>query len=282
MTGSTILTEIVDGYSEIEVQGRTLFFKHPSLADRFRLSKIEKKLKKRAEIAGLKTRKEILEDAKTKGVWTDLDEDSLESLDWLIKSRKKAKDSLSDPSERNNLEELIKRDEGELQSLFKKRERICDASLEDFVAVKTPLFLCQTEIFEDETFKTPIDSDTAKASINSYLDKWTELSNRENLLREVYSPMFFDLMFIYGNLDSIFNKNVYEFTFFQKELLGYARILHSKLTRISNIPDGVRKDPLKLYLYEEKMTEKEVETNLRKTVESKGGLKNMRPEDKIT
>ena len=102
------------------------------------------------------------------------------------------------------------------------------------------------------------------------------------MLKAAYSTSFFDLFFIYDSLDKIFNKNIYELSIFQKELLGYGKVLYSKMTKIANIPESVKNDPLKLYFYEEKMTEKENETNLRKYIESKGGPDNMTVEDKLT
>lgn len=280
MTPSEVLEEIVQGFSEI---APGVYFKHPSIKDRLVLSKLEKTLFQRAKDLGLLTKEEALKKAFEKGWWTQELEAELEQSSWYLPKLKKSLEKASEFSLKRELESKIKDESAKLDSLVKRKRDSQGICAEDYVATRIPSMLCEKELFEDLTFSSKVDSEKIKGVVSLYLQKNSDLLERELLLKAVFSPNFFDLFFIYEKSDNIFGKNIYDLTVFQKELLGYGRVLYSKLTRIFNIPESIKNDPIKLYSYEEKDGKKEeVETNVRKMVEEKGGIENLRPEDKLT
>lgn len=284
MSHSEVLAEIVQGFSVIEINNQSFFFKHPSIADRLIVSQFEKDLNIRARQIGLKTKEENIKCAILAGYWSDELEKEVEVLKWSIDKKKNSIKTLSEPSLKNSLEDSIRRDSDELFALEERRRRLQGISVEDYVSVKLPFFLCSQEVYQDPKFEHKTSELDVKSLVEPYIRKNADLTNRNTLLGAVYSPNFFDLFFIYDSLDKIFDKNIYQLSIFQRELMGYGKVLHSKLTKIMNIPEAVKNDPLRLYFYEEKDGKKEeIPTNIRKFAESiDGGIENIKPEDKIT
>lgn len=282
MSEPNILGEIIRGYSKLSSKGRTFFFKHPSVSDRLNIGEYESYLKERGREIGLLDKDQLLSRALSLGAWTKDYDDSLNSIQWTVDKKRESIKTLSDPSLKSSMQLSLERDEKELDELLNKKHKIQSPSLEDYVSLKLPYLLNRREVFFNENMTEQIDEETSKEIISLYAEKNSELLNRKNLLISAYSPNFFDLFFIYTSVDNIFNRNIYNLSIFQKELLAYGRILHSKLTNIQKIPDAVKNDPLKLYLFEEKMTQKENETNVRKMVDGWGGVDNIKPEDKLT
>ena len=282
MSEPNILGEIIRGYSKLSSKGRTFFFLHLSVSDRLNIGEYESYLKERGREIGLLDKDQLLSRALSLGAWTKDYDDSLNSIQWTVDKKRDSIKTLSDPSLKSSMQSSLERDEKELDELLNKKHKIQSPSLEDYVSLKLPYLLNRREVFFNENMTEQIDEETSKEIISLYAEKNSELLNRKNLLISAYSPNFFDLFFIYTSVDNIFNRNIYNLSIFQKELLAYGRILHSKLTNIQKIPDAVKNDPLKLYLFEEKMTQKENETNVRKMVDGWGGVDNIKPEDKLT
>lgn len=281
MTPQEVLEEIVQGFSEIS---DGVYFKHPSLASRLALSKIESDIEKRGRELGLLNKEESLAVAIKKGLWGEDLEEEISQSSWYLERLKRNLSKVSDFSLKKELESSIEREKQRVSELSKRKREIQGICLEEYVATKLPATLSVRELFTNRGLSDPIDESKAKNTLFSYLERNSNLLDRDLLLRAAYLPSFFDLFFIYESIDNIFAKSIYELTIFQKELLGYGRVLHSKLTRISNIPEVVKNDPIKLYSFEEKDANKkeEVETNVRKLMEEKGGVENLKPEDKLT
>jgi hypothetical protein len=275
-----ILSEIIQGYSKI---GDSFFFKHPTVADRLNVSYFEEELESQARSLGFYTKEENVAKAILAGRWSEDKDEEIKVLKWDIDAKKRNLPKLQDPSLKAELESKIQKDIQALSDLQKERRTFEGISLEDYVFSKLPMKLCSREVFEDSSFSTPISHENIKIISKEYLEKNSELTKRDSLLKAVFIPSFFDLFFIFDSIDRILGKNIFEMTCFQKELMGYGKVLHSKLTRMLDIPEKVKNDPISLYLYEEKKDKKEVvETNIRKDVERIGGLDNLKPEHKLT
>ncbi len=280
MSEQKILSEIIQGHSKI---GDSFFFKHPSVADRLNISCFENELEEKARSLNYYTREENIARAILAGRWSEEKEEEIKLLKWDIDAKKRNLPRLQDPSLKAELESKIQNDIDSLVALQKERRLFEGVSLEDYVYSRLPIKLCSREVFEDPLFSIPIKYERLNFISKDYLTKNEELTQRDSLLKAVFLPSFFDLFFIYDSIDRILGKNIFEMTIFQKELMGYGKVLHSKLTRMIDIPDKVKNDPIALYLYEDKKDKKEVvETNIRKDMERIGGVDNLKPEHKIT
>ena len=281
MKHDVLLAEIIQGYSLFD---NGLVFKHPSVSERLNLPNLEKGSYEKGRELGFITKEENVKLSISIGRWSIEKDQEIKDLEWSVSAFKRQLGKLQDPSLKLEIEDKIKRDKQSLDALLLERKTCEGVSLEDYVSSKMPITLCQLEVFEDLSFSKPIDRELARKITSQYLKKNSELLDRDQLLKAVFISSFFDLFFIYDSLYNIFSKSIYELTVFQRELLGYGRVLHSKLTKMADIPDSVKNDPVKLYLHKEKGLEKTevVETKVRDLVESAGGLDNIKAEDKLT
>lgn len=280
MSEQSILSEIIQGYSKI---GDSFFFKHPTVAERLDIACFEEELTKRGREIGLKTKDENIAIAIAEGKWSEDKEEEIKILNWEIKKFKNQVEKLQDPSIKAEFQDKLNKSISALEAIQKERRLYEGVYLEAYVFSRMPSDLCAREVFEDSSFSKPISHEKVKLISQEYLDKNAKLTERDSLLKAVFTPSFFDLFFIYDSIDNILKRNIFELTTFQKDLIGYGKVLHSKLTRMLEIPDGIKNDPIKLYLYEDKKDKREeVETNIRKDIERIGGLENMKPEHKLT
>lgn len=283
MKAEEVLGEIIDGYSEFELNGSSFYFKHPSVSNRLGLESVKRSLVKRAKEIGLLTEEEMLQNAINSGKWSKDKDDEIDSLEWVIDSKRNQVKTMQDPSLKGELERSAKRDEEELFALINEKTSLCGLTLERYVSSKLPYLLCSQEVFKDAFFNQKIDESLVKNATTIYADKCGELSDKKTLIDAAFNHKFFDLFFIYENMDNIFGKSIYDLTVFQRDLLGYGKVLYSKLTQIADIPPAVKKNPHKLYVYEkDNKNANAKEYNIRETVKQKGGIDAMRPEDKLT
>ena len=89
MSASEILGEIIQGYSEIPLGDSVYFFKHPTVAQRLSISKIESKQSKRGESLGLIPKEDLVKRAIKMGKWSEDLEKETSDLKWLIEAEKR-------------------------------------------------------------------------------------------------------------------------------------------------------------------------------------------------
>lgn len=286
MSEDLLLFDILRGFSEINKDGKTFYLKHPTILDKLAEKNTFLFFQKRGRDSGLSSESELLDLAIKAGSWSNQNEELLKELEWLISKKEKVLETMRDPNMRESNKNSIKRDYERIADLKKEKADITKFSLENYVHTKIPLELCQRDVFIDPSFNERIKHEEARSLLEDYIMKYNELSDRDSLVRISYNNSFFDLIFIQSNNPlSIFGKNIYEITVFQKEILILGQILNSKLRNIPNIPDSVKKDAVKLYNYvEDKKEEKEHEEhNIRKEIQRHGSLEEaMKPENKIT
>lgn len=295
MSESKLLFDILRGYSEIECGGSLFYFKHPSIFEKVSEIEIESQLRVTGKNIGLLSSEELLNKAIESKVWTEDDEAELKELRRYIGRKRDSVKSLSDPNLIKVYQTQVENDENRIKELRAKKENISAFSLENFVRTKAPAESFKKYVFKDPSFKQSAEDDLCNDLIMSYITSYSELCNLDNMLKCSYNPLFFDLVFLQSSSDgsdllSIFKKDLYEITLFQKDLLIFAKILNSKIMNLSDIPNHIKEDPIKLYHYKppdednkkKRKHEDSEELNIRKEVEKYKGIENMKPEDKLT
>lgn len=282
---SLLLNEIVEGYSAILYgKDEVVYFRHPTLKESLIEEKSYKKFEERGKRAGLKSEQELLDIAIKYGKWSKDKEDETADLIWSNNRLRKTLESMVDPSQKRTLEEKIEKAQSRIEELKKERDLLVGASLEKFILVRSTLLFCKNRLFFDEDLTKAIDDKGIEKSIDAYNLKMGELLNRENLLRAVFSPQFFDLFLIYENApEMILGKNGVDLTLFQKDLIVYGTILYKRMTN-SNIPENVKNNPISLFKYKDNggKNKEEKESDPRGTAEKAGGVDKIKPEHKLT
>jgi len=280
-----ILSEIIQGYTPIEWEGITYYFKHPSVAKKLseepRIALVEKE----AEDLGILSESELLDSAIENNLWSEEKEEEIKVLKWEIGKKKAQK--FQDPHYIESNKASIKRSEDELNILIKERESFTNYSSEHYSMLYGPISFCKEDVYLDKGFLNNVDEKLGKDLFEPYISQYNRLYNQDSLLRAAYNHSFFDLIFLTseGSPMDIFGKTIYELTIFQKMLLIYGKVLNSKLKNYE-VPDKFKKDAISLYNYDPDKDKKEdgrkVKNFRKEMIENRGGLDNISAKDKIT
>ena len=283
MENRGILFEIINGVSILECEKRNFYFKHPSIYKKEGESTKYDEFEKVGKRRGLLSESELIADAiKNKG-WSEAEDKETKELIKWIAANESQKAKLSDPQMLEGLQKTIDGYEKELHLLQTKRHSIVSYSLENFIARKISLDVCGQDVYLDEKLTKQIKTSHLKECLVEYHLRYHLLSLPETVVKTAYEPNFFDLVILYDkDVSKVFDKNIYNLTVFQKDILSCAKTLLYKLQNIENIPPKVRKDPILLFTYNGKREKEGEDTNIREFVGARGGVEGMQPKDKVT
>lgn len=274
---SLVLLDILRGYSILKCDSQTYYFKHFLVCDNLKLDEFEFLSFQSAVKNGIKSEKDLITQAIHNGFWSNEKEEQIKNLKWLIEKSTNAYAKITDNIQKKAFENSLDSQKQQLSELLKQKSKITDISAETFASNKRIAHLLKSCIFYDESL-TKVINEEEIAKISSKIgDKISCFSNTNNLIRAAYHPSFFDLYCImYRNPYSIFEKNIFEISVWQKSLLVYASILLNKLKSMQ-IPDDIKVDAIKLYNFTEKTGETSkvsegVDDLRKKMIQNKGKL----------
>lgn len=136
-----IFSDISQGYSELIVDGASYFFKHPDQVENFSIYDRYSIILEFARTKGIETEQEAIITAIKGGWWDDKKEFHISSLKNLINSLKQTKERLLYPSQKDDIEKQIVRNEKILISYLKDRRDAIGYTAEQYAGDR----------FQDET-----------------------------------------------------------------------------------------------------------------------------------
>ena len=225
------------------------FFKHFRIEEMLELEEFEKEQLAVAKKSGIKTQTELLKDAKKYGSWTQKEEDKIESLNWTIKSSLKILDKMSDPMTKKTFQSQIDEQQQELNLLEEKKNQIASYSAEALAQQKRLSKMILNSLFYDKDFKDPIIEKDIQILGALIFSKFSELANKNNILKASYNTYFFEVFMSTANCLDLFKVKFMDLTIFQKNLISYSRALLNKIQN-TQIPEKINGDPVKMFNYE--------------------------------
>jgi hypothetical protein len=274
---SLILLDILRGASRITYRDKVLYLRHFLVYDELLLSEYEHQSFISAIKMGVKKEEDLLKNAIDKKFWSKEEEDTISNLEWVIDKSNQSLAKVSDWNLRKTLENSIKSDRDKLNSLQLKKRSIISHSAESFSLRKRNTKTLLDNLFVDEEMKTPINEDDLFDFMPAINDKVSQLTNEENMLKAAFSTSFFDLYCLNNtNPTTILNKDIYNITLWQKNLIFYASILLNKMKNM-DLPDSVKNDPVKIYKYQGQVEQKTGDNvvhgveDLKQKMKQKGG-----------
>lgn len=247
---SLILLDILRGFSKISYKDDYLYLKHFVVYDDLHLSEVEFQSFNSAIKMGVKKEEDLIKNAIEKKFWSKEEEETIKSLKWLIDKSNQSLSKVSDWNLRKSLQNSISSDQDKLEDLRKKKQSIISHSAESFATRKRNTKTLLDNVFVDEDMKIKIDEDDLFDVMPLINKKVSQFIDPENIVKAAFDPYFFDLYSLHeSNPMSLFNKDIYTITLWQKNLIVYASILFNKLKNM-DIPDSIREDPVKIYKYQ--------------------------------
>lgn len=275
LLASSVLLEVLRGYSVLECGNRDVFFKHFYYCDYLELDEYESKQLRIAKRSGIKTEEELIQNAISKNYWSNNLEEKIQSLQWMISKSEKASSKIKDNIQKAAFEKSIKKQRDELTELKNRRLAIVQYSAENCANSKRSSKLLKGSLFYDKEFSKPLAEEDLSLVIDDFKVKLSHLNSEDNLLRAAFESSFFDIFSMsYRDPLSIIKRDIFNITVLQKNLLAYANLLLNKLKNV-DMPDDVKQDPKKILEFSksEKDPEKTSEgvEDLREKMSKRGG-----------
>jgi len=249
---SLLLLDILRGYSKITHKYKNYYFKHFKIYDGLKLEEFELDCVYQAKKQGIKSEEQLLEQAIKRGNWSKQEEASMKDLKWMIEKSKKAASKIADNNTKKAFEDSIQKQVDELTELQTKKNQFILHSAENLAKRKRVNKEISLSLFYDEGMSEMISEEDLILlipEVNLLIDN---LSSSEKIIEVSYNPSFFDLYCLnYRQPSKVIDKNIYDITLWQKNLLSYASVLLNKLQNL-DIPDDIKDDALKLYNYTQK------------------------------
>lgn len=248
-----VLSEIIREYSIFEYKEKTVYIKHFRQFDQSELESHYDSVFNRAKKQGLPTEEETIEMLKTEGLWTEEDESEYLSQEKYLNNLKETKKNLIIPSQIEQIEKDIEESNKNFQKLLSKKNSLLSETCESYAKKKNNDYSLYLSFYKNEKctekFYTKEDFESvSKGELNDLLEKYvleTKHLSIDNIKYLAISGVFSMYYGLLGkeNLYTFFQKPVYEYTYYQLNLLNYARILNTIVENAENMPDSVKEHP---------------------------------------
>lgn len=250
------LSEIIDGYSCFEYQGSTVYIKHFGNKEQSDLEKQYQEVFDKAKKQGLQTEEEALEMLKEQDLWSEEEENKLIDQKKYIDNLKDTKEGLIIPSQIETIQKDIDEAESKYQEENFRRQSLLSETCEGYAKKKSNDYSLYLSFFNspDLSQKFLIQEDfdmLSKKELNELLEEYV-IATKHLSIRNIKYLAINNIFNIYynilgaKNIYKFFNKPIYECTFYQLNLLNYAKILNSIIENSEKMPDIVKKDPDKI------------------------------------
>jgi len=281
---NSALLDINRGYSVLNASGRDFYFRHFTLLDALQMDEEYDKALAHAQRSGIKSEKELIEQAIKRKSWSIQKEEEIKSLEWTIDKMILAEKKMSDAHMKKSALASIDAKRNAIKDIQEQRKKITSYSAENLSESRRIKYLVESTCFKDRGFSEPVDEDLFFEHSIACFSKIGEFNDKNFILNVAYNTAFFELFVLsYRQPEVLFKNAGLGLTVFQKNLLVYANSLLNKFKNVS-IPDNIAKDPVKILEYDEKdgktgKTSQGVD-DLKEKMKSRGGV--LKPEDFLT
>ena len=256
-----VLSEIIKGHSCLDHEGSLIYTKHFNQEDQASLDEHYQTVFDKAKKQGLPTEEETMELLRKEDLLTKVDESSYETQKKYIENLRDTKKNLIIPSQIENIEKDIREAEEEYNKLHSKKLSLLTQTCESYAKKKNndySLYLsfyrdpeCQQKYFSEEDF-----SFLSKEELNELLLKYVDCTKHLSIDNIKYLAInnIFNMYYNLLGKESIytfFNKPLYSHSYYQLNLLNYAKILNSIIEHSDKMPDSVKEHPDRIFDFAE-------------------------------
>ena len=256
----SIYSDIARGFTKKIIDGREYFFKHPTQAEHFEVYSRYNFILSDAKKRGLLTEDEKVKDAITNGWWTAEKENRFLQLRDAIKNLKKTKDNLLLPSQKDQIQQQIDRNNFILVTFIKERNEVVGYTAEKYsnerLYDETLLALTfKNREMTERVFSDPEEyyylSDDIVEKVRDAFHSNSDIFGG-NMVKYVAASIFFqNMLYVTQECDAFhfWGTPSSKCTKYQIDLLingkMYKQAVKSEAERGKSIPDDVMSDPVK-------------------------------------
>ena len=246
-----VFTDIVKGYSLAKYNSRSVYIKHLDTHDQVNLEDIKDSFYESAKKRGLPTEKEALNGLKEDRLWTDNDENFIETQTSYVENLIKGKQHLILKSQIDKQNDLIEEESRKLNEKTTQKAELLGNTCEKYSTQRINDHYIIESLFKDSKLNEKLYTEkeldelphrTLRELISIHNNSF-EMFSEENIQMLVlqdfyypYMPFSEDSMQFYGTPVCLLTHN-------QLQLLIYTRVFKNIFDRHDNIPEHIKKDP---------------------------------------
>lgn len=246
--------EIVRGFSFGQFQGGQIVFKHFGLLDSFGIDQVYDETFVYARQKGIKTEAEALEDAITCGAWKAEDEKYIVEKEYELKVKRESVAKMPLQSQVEQMLSDISGIETDIEIQKKIRKAALGKTAEEFASKRSNEIFIFKSCFLDEAFSRPafemddfenLPGRILEELVVEYNSKFGKLATK-GIKKAAISPSVLNLIALSKSPMEFYGKPLVTLTFYQVELLNYAKYYFSIFSNSDKVPEDCKLDPEKL------------------------------------
>lgn len=243
-----IFLRLIQGFSRSEFSGTPVFIKHTDINDMGYLRSMYDKYFNKAKKMGVMTEKELLDFLDKEKTWTKEEEKEASKKRKEIVNLKKTVSNLIIKSQRKSMEENIEKLEKRIKVVEEKRSHLIKNTAEEYAERKSNESFIAHCFFKDEeltekffTYEEFEELDRLELStLYDIYNKALSDFSTDNIRQISIEPFFTSILNLFGsNLSKFFNKNHFELSYYQINVLNYAKMFLN-IFKNKDIPEGIR------------------------------------------
>ena len=256
-----VFSDIKNSHSEVRLDNKVVYVKHFGSDDQGELECKYDAIYEKAKSNGLPTEKEAFDLLREQDLWTDEDESEYATNQKYIDGLEDTKKTLIIPSQINQVDEDLKEAREKQEAKEKQRQELLSETCESYARNKSNDYSIYLSYFSDKEcvknlFSIEEYEELSKQELTDWFLKYvkaTEHLSIENIKYLAISTSFSMYYNLLGGkqLYRFFNKPIYDYSFYQLNLLNYAKVLNSILENVEKIPEAIKRHPDDLIAYAE-------------------------------
>jgi hypothetical protein len=253
----SLIGEAFDGYTECDLEGKSVFLKHVSIKDQRYVHKYFEKYKKIALDRGLETQEQRLKYVLEEEIWEEKDDEEIYSLENQIENLKRTVKATFLPSQREKLQEDINSKRKELEILKIKRQDVIGKTAEDYATGRSGDELLRCLLYDSNELKNNFYTDEEFGDLETWevieIGKLQDNLNQrfaDSIIQEaVLRPFFSMYLSSCENISQFYGKPVIDLTIHQLKVTAYGRMFFNIFQNVPEIPENIKDDPQKLLAF---------------------------------
>ena len=248
--------DIIAGFTQTTIGEQAVYIRHFDLHTQTSIDQIYSEAFERAKAKGLMTEEDLLSYLEKEGVWSKEEEESLKEARKRLEGAHTNLAKASSPHMKKSFEHSIEKVQEEIREKENKKQSLIDNTCEQYAERRSSDHIVRvafykkdkkTLFYTDEDFEL-LEKQEVEGLIHIYNEASSHLST-ENIKSISVSDFFGSFYSIVEERPSdFFRRPIHELTFFQINLLSYARVMGSILKNLDP-PDHIRNDPERLLAF---------------------------------
>ena len=249
-----LFRDIVVGFCEVDIEGKTLFVKHLSALDQVNLEVLEEQFFTKAKNRGLPTEQEALDRLKEEEMWAKGDEAEIERQKQYLKGVEDTRKQLYLKTELEINEKQLKEARDKLGELLFAKANLVGQTCEKYSRSRVNDHYILKSFFKDRDLSVAYYTDEEISELplkelqvitqlyNLHVGLFTDQHIQDLTLQDFYAP-FCD------NVMNFFNKPLFQLSSNQVKIIVFTRMFKNIFENYPKIPESIRKDSAKIIDY---------------------------------